>query len=100
MGIRCSRQRRDSRGSWHPRQSCQPAHLSPSPGLQHVQAALGGTPVPGQLLPPLPLDELVVQDDGLLLPQQLQGLLVLLSQLLCEGTAALWDPASIPQSLA
>lgn len=77
-----------------------PAHLSPSPGLQHVQAALGGTPVPSQLLPPLPLDQLVIQDDGLLLPQQLQGLLVLLSQLLCEGTAALWLLASLPQCLA
>lgn len=81
-------------------QAAHPAHLSPSPGLQHVQATLGGTPVPGQLLPPLPLDQLVVQDDGLLLPQQLQGLLVLFSQLLCEGTAALWLPASILQCLA
>lgn len=100
MGICRSRQRRDRRDSRILAPAAHPAHLSPSPGLQHVQAALGGTPVPGQLLPPLPLDQLVVQDDGLLLPQQLQGLLVLFSQLLCEGTAALWLPGSIPQTLA
>lgn len=73
-----------------------PVHPPPLPGLQHIQAALRGTPVPGQLLPPLPLDQLVVQDDGLLLPQQLQGFLVLFSQLLRGDTAAFWLPGSSP----
>lgn len=68
-----------------PRPPSLPALPPPLPGLQHVQAALRGPPIPGQLLPPLPLDQLVVQDDGLLLAQQLQGLLVLLGQLLGGG---------------
>lgn len=53
-----------------------------SPGLQDVQASLRRAPVACQLLPSLPLDQLVVQDDGLLLPQQLQCFLVLLCQIL------------------
>lgn len=53
-----------------------------TPGLQHVQGALWGATIPRQLLPPLPLDQLIVQDGRLLFPQQLQGFLVLLSQLL------------------
>lgn len=76
-----------------------PSHpQTPLPGLQHVQAALGGPSVPCQLLPPLPLDQLIVQNDGLLLPQQLQGLLVLLSQLLKAGgdSRLFWDPTEQP----
>lgn len=71
---------------------------TPLPGLQHVQAALGGPSVPCQLLPPLPLDQLVVQNDGLLLPQQLQGLLVLLGQLLKAGgdSRPFWAPREQP----
>lgn len=53
-----------------------------APGLQHVQGALRRAAVPRQLLPPLPLNQLVVQDGRLLLAQQLQGFLVLLCQLL------------------
>lgn len=56
------------------------------PGLQHVQGALGGAPVPRQLLPTLPLDQFVVQDGRLLLAQQLQRLLVLLGQVLQGGS--------------
>lgn len=57
------------------------------PALQHIQGALGGAPVPCQLLPTLPLDQLVVQDGRLLLAQQLQRLLMLLSQVLRGRTA-------------
>lgn len=52
------------------------------PALQHVQGALGGAPVPRELLPTLPLDQLIVQDGCLLLAQQLQCLLVFLGQVL------------------
>lgn len=52
------------------------------PGLEDVQPPLMRTPVAGQLLPPLPLDQLLIQDQGLLLPQQAQSLLVLLGQVL------------------
>ena len=63
---------------------------SSSPGLQDVQASLWGGPVPGQLLASLPLEELVFQDDRLLLPQQLQGLLVLLRQVLEVEEGRIW----------
>lgn len=47
------------------------------PGLQDIQSPFMRTPVASQLLPPLPLDELLLQDQSLLFPQQGQGLLVL-----------------------
>lgn len=102
MGACCSGQHRTDEAAGTTAQApAHPAHLSPSPGLQHVQAALGGTPVPGQLLPPLPLDQLVIQDDGLLLPQQLQGFLVLFSQLLHEGGhSSLLASGEQPQALS
>lgn len=53
-----------------------------SPGLQDVQASLRRAPVACQLLPSLPLDQLIIQNDSLLLPQQLQCFLVLLRQVL------------------
>lgn len=53
-----------------------------SPGLQDVQASLWWAPVACQLLPSLPLDQLIIKNDGLLLPQQLQCFLVLLRQIL------------------
>ncbi|KAF3846001.1 hypothetical protein F7725_003079 [Dissostichus mawsoni] len=60
-----------------------------SPGLQDVQASLRRAPVARQLLPSLPLDELIIQNDGLLLPQQLQCFLVLL----CKSKYQLFLPA-------
>lgn len=59
-----------------------------SPGLQHIQGAFGWAPIPCQLLPTLPLDQLIIQDGCLLLAQQLQRLLVLLSQVLQGGTTS------------
>lgn len=53
-----------------------------SPGLKDVQASLWWAPVACQLLPSLPLDQLIIQNKGLLLSQQLQRFLVLLSQVL------------------
>lgn len=67
--------------------SAPPCLAGHPPALQHVQGALGGAPVPRELLPPLPLDQLVVQDGCLLLAQQLQRLLVLLGQVLRAGVA-------------
>lgn len=58
------------------------AKKSNSPGLKDVQASLRRSPIACQLLPSLPLDQLVIQNDGLLLPQQLQCFLVLLCQVL------------------
>ena len=59
-----------------------------SPGLKDVQASLWWAPVACQLLPSLPLDQLVIQNDGLLFPQQLQCFLVLLCQVL---QTTIWD---------
>lgn len=61
--------------SWWEAEEC-------SPGLQNVQASLRRAPIACQLLPSLPLDQLIIQNDGLLLPQQLQCFLVLLCQVL------------------
>lgn len=69
---------------WHP------------PGLQHIQGALRGTPIPCQLLPTLPLDQLIVQDGRLLLAQQLQRLLVLLGQVL-RGRTVLRGVGTVAQ---
>lgn len=52
------------------------------PGLQNIQPPLIRTPIASQLLPPLPLNELLIQDHSLLFPQQAQGLLVLFCQVL------------------
>lgn len=53
-------------------------HILYVPGLEDIQSAFRGPPIPSQLLPPLPLDQLLIKDQSLLLSQQGQGFLVLL----------------------